>query len=67
MCRQWVSNWARTAAKEKKLINQERWTFIQKHFKAEVERRRCGADASLSGDRISFLILSRFEQVCLCI
>lgn len=50
LCRMRISSWARKAAREKKLVNQVRWTEIQKAFPHKVKKRLENNEADNSID-----------------
>ena len=52
LCRIRISTWARRAARNKTLVNEKRWKFIQEHFTEQVQNRLDGKeedDAELQG------------------
>lgn len=52
MCRQRISTWYRSAANSNTLVNQERWTFIQKHYSKEIRNRIEGKTAQILTEQI---------------
>ena len=44
MCRIRISTWARRAARNKTLVNEKRWKFIQEKFPEQVKNRLDGKE-----------------------
>jgi hypothetical protein len=56
MCRMRISTWARQAANNHTLVDQERWKLIQSHFGTEIRNRREGKTAADLMETVSQMV-----------